>query len=184
MAAHLVPRPWVLATTLAALALGLVPSATAQAPEDLWNKARERVELGERVIFEATGAPRQTGLLQSISAEGLTVMVAGQATTVRREDVAKLWKKGDSKLNGFLFGAGITAITMGLAVAAFCVYDCDADAAFVGFVALYSGLGGLVGFGVDAMIDGKTLLYKRPAGVAIAPIVTPDRVGVQARLAW
>lgn len=184
MAPHQFPRPLVRAAGVAAILLGSVQFVSAQAHADSWSTARQRVEPGERVIFEAAGgSSRVSGLLQSISPEGLTVMVGGEPTHVRREDVTRLWKRGDSKLNGFLIGAGTSALLMGGLFAGFCDHDCG-NAETAGVVALYSGLGGLVGLGIDALIDGKTLVYKRPAGVAIAPIVTPDRVGVQARLAW
>ena len=182
MAAHFFARGWVSTTLATAILLGASQPATAQAPADAWGAAHARVDLGESVIFEAAGTPRQTGLLQSLTPEGLTVMVAGESRYIRREDVQKLWKRGDSKLNGFLIGAGATGVVMGGFLAALCDNDCGGEA--VAVTAIYAGLGGLVGVGVDALIVGKTLVYKRPAGVAVAPIVGPDRAGVQARLVW
>lgn len=184
MAAHLFSRGWLGAALGAALLLGAPDAANAQAPSDPWGAARDRVEPGELVIIDAAGVPRQTGLLQSLSPDGLTVMVAGEPRYIRREDVQKLWKRGDSKLNGFLIGAGGTAAGMGALLAGFCRDgDCDSRSAAVGTV-LYSGLGGLIGVGVDALIVGKTLLYRRPANLAVAPIVGADRAGVQARYSW
>lgn len=169
MAAHLFRRPWVPAVTVAALVLGLVQSVTAQAPEDPWTKARERVEPGERVIFEVAGSPRQTGLLQSISAEGLTVMVAGQTSQVRREDVSRLWKDGDSNLNGFLIGAGSGALVVGASMAAACSEghpsggDCSAGTVFW-ITGLYAGLGSLISRPGD-----RTNRHAKPYGRAGAP---------------
>jgi hypothetical protein len=182
MADHLFSRGWRGTAPVTAILLGTSPPANAQAPADAWAAAHERVELGESVIVEAAGTPRQTGLLQSLSPDGLTVMVAGEARFIRRDDVQKLWKRGDSKWNGFLIGAGATGVVMGGFLAALCDNDCGGEA--VAGTAIYAGLGGLVGVGVDALIVGKTLVYKRPAGVAVAPIVGPDRAGVQARLSW
>jgi hypothetical protein len=183
MADHLFSRGWRGTALVTAILLGTSPPANAQAPADAWGAAHERVELGESVIVEAAGMPRQTGLLQSLSPDGLTVMVAGEARFIRRDDVQKLWKRGDSKWNGFLIGAGATAAVMGALLAGLCSEDCDNGSVVVA-TTVYTGLGGLVGVGVDALIVGKTLVYKRPAGVAVAPIVGPDRAGVQARLSW
>jgi hypothetical protein len=184
MAAHPSFHKCAQASAAVVLLLGVVQAVGAQEAKDPWAAGLARVELGELVIFEVDGSPRQTGLLQSVSPESLTVMVTGQPTQIRREQVNRLWKKGDSKLNGFLIGAGSTAVLLGAVMATVCGNDCEADAFAVGLVALYSGLGGLAGMGVDAMIEGKTLLYRRPTGMAFSPIVAPDRVGVQARLHW
>ena len=184
MATHFFPRPWVLAAGVAAILLGSVQSVSAQSQADSWSTARQRVEPGERVIFEAAvDSSRVSGLLQSISPEGLTIMVGGEPTHVRREDVKRLWKRGDSKLNGFLIGAGTSALFIGGLAAGFCDHDCG-NAETVGLITLYSGLGGLVGLGIDALVEGKTLVYRRPADLVLAPIVMPDGAGVRARLAW
>jgi hypothetical protein len=183
MAAHLFSRGWLGTALATALLLATTQPANAQAPADPWGAARERVEPGEAVIFEAAGVPRQTGLLQRLSPEGLTVMVAGETRHIRREDVQKLWKRGDSKLNGFLIGAGVTAVAMGALLAGLCSHDCDNRSVAVATV-VYSGLGGLIGVGVDSLIVGKTLVYRRPANLAVAPIVGAHRAGVQAGFAW
>lgn len=183
MAARLCSRGWLGTALAAALLLGATQPANAQAPADPWGAARERVEPGEPVIIETAGAPRQTGLLQSLPPDGLTVMVAGQTRFIRREDVQRLWKRGDSKLNGFLIGAGVTGAGMGALLAGFCDHDCGSGRVAVG-TAIYAGLGGLIGVGLDALIVGKTLVYRRPAGLAVAPIVGANRAAVQARLAW
>jgi hypothetical protein len=180
---HLVT--WISGLVAAAFVLGAAPPSSAQAPDDGWGRALQRLELGERVIFETDGAPRRTGLLQQTSPEGLSVMVDGQLVQVRREDVDRLWKHGDPKWTGFVFGAAIAAATISVAMISWCTdsFGCT-TAEVVGAALIYPGIGGLVGLGIDALIVGKTSVYRRPRKVAFAPMLSPHGAGVQAHLTW
>lgn len=178
--------PWLRGLAVVALLFGAAPPSMAQAPEGEWAKALQKLEPGERVIFDTAGAPRRTGLLQQMSPEGLSVMVDGQLVQVRREDVDRLWKHGDPKWTGFAFGAAVMGVTVIPSMIYWCReddHDCPAGEA-VGIVALYTGIGGLVGLGIDALIVGKTSVYRRPRTVAIAPMLSPHGAGVRAHLRW
>jgi hypothetical protein len=177
---------WIRGLAVVALLFGAAPPSVAQAPEGEWGKALQKLEVGERVIFETAGAPRRTGLLQQMSPEGLSVMVDGQIVQVRRDEVDRLWKHGDPKWTGFALGAGVAAAIISVALIDWCtdsVGTCSTDYA-VGAAIVYPGIGGLVGLGIDALIVGKTSVYRRPRNVAFAPMLTPQRAGVQAHVTW
>jgi hypothetical protein len=182
-AQHLVP--WIRGLVVATLAAGAAPPVFAQAPDDGWGKAIQRLELGERVIFETTGAPRRTGLLQQASPEGLSVMVDGQLVQVRRDDVDRLWKHGDPKWTGFVFGAVAAGALISVAMISWCSeYDSCTAGEVVGAALVYPAIGGLIGLEIDALIVGKTSVYRRPRTVALAPMIGPHRAGVQAHVTW
>ena len=136
-----------------ALALLLAAPAAAQetAPPDL-----QRV-----FVLSNTGDEIQGHLLQ-LGTGVATILVNGTRRDFPLESILRIETRGDSIRNGALIGAAI-GVVAGLLSA----QEVGGGAA-VPFAVASAGVWSLMGAGVDAMIPGRTVIYRRPRTAAVA----------------
>src|SRR5262245_12259308 len=111
------------------------------------------------VVIDDLGKKTQGQLLR-FTPDRLTMMVEGSEISIERRNVASVVERGDSVMNGMLFGAlGGTGLgVLGLLTSE---NQGDFEQAAVPFFTIL-GLG--VGTAVDALITGKRVIYDRATG--------------------
>jgi hypothetical protein len=169
--------PW--STFILLLILSIVPGAArAQtAATTSFEELRRILKHGHRIVVTDTTGQRVTGKVREVSTSPPSLVIAiPEPRTVRAEAIAEI-RTVDCVINGALIGAGIGA--------SLAVWDYLIDPSEPGNGAIFAvaiGLGTAVGAGIDALIDGRRVLYRSGAQkgrVTIAPIATRDRRGLQ-----
>jgi hypothetical protein len=125
-----------------------------------------------------------TGVIRRHDNDSLVIMMAGGEDRVFRSDqVTRVERRGDSLKNGALIGAGVGALPA-LSLLGACsdevLSTCESDMALI--VAISAGVYGLLGAGIDAMIVGRTTVYRGPAPpvrASLSPIVKPSADGTR-----
>lgn len=121
------------------------------------------------------------GKLLRLDDEAVVVMVGAEQRRFETARVARVEKRGDSLKNGAIAGAAFGALMGALGAV---ISDCGRDgcAAYrVAIVPLSSLFYAAIGTGIDAVVEGRTLVYKRPA-VHVAASSTGAAVTL--RLSW
>jgi hypothetical protein len=145
-----------LVCTSSTLRAGVVPGR--------WEKVAAE-NLGAKFIVTMLSGERIDGYFRGMSEDHLKLtMLDGQERAVRKTEVAKIIT-GDRRMgsltNGFLIGLGIGA---GIpAIAAASMHD-DADASAAIVIILGGLIGGAIGVGIDAAVQGHITLYQAPKG--------------------
>jgi hypothetical protein len=151
------------------LIIASAQSSVAQTVVDSFAQLGEVVRPGTMIIIEDDTGERTKGKLQELSESGLTI-TSGTFARVRSlpaERVARV-ARVDSRLNGFLigFGAGaVPGVILGSMINQYCYNEspehCPGAILFLG--GLFGGIGGLIGWGIDGLVDGETLVFARRA---------------------
>ena len=167
-------RTFVLVLVLGALLPGAV---CAQTPATSFDELRLRLKRGQTVVVTATSGERIKGKVGDVTGSPPSLaLLTPTRRTLAEGSVAEI-RTTDSLLTGALVGGGIGA---GLALWDYLIDPSEPDngAIFVGAIAI----GTAVGAGIDALIDGRRILYRssRQKGtVTIAPIASAKRQGVR-----
>lgn len=138
-------RPYVL---LVPLLLFLLPVAAGaqQAPG---------AAIGEEVLVTHTGSGQPVrGRLIELSPNTLAMLVDGRRVEVPIEDVLRIDIRGDSVKDGAIIGAGVMIGLTGLS----CAEINDANYCVTALI-FNTGIGALVGAGIDALHKGRTPIY-------------------------
>jgi hypothetical protein len=111
------------------------------------------------IIVRTTNGQEVRGRLVSVDAEGVTLTRPdGGETRLARDEVSRLWRRGDSLKNGAIIG-GVIGLAGAVAGQSECT-DCSGE------VALGIALGVPIWAGIGAWIDrlhvGRTLVYEAP----------------------
>jgi|RhiMethySRZTD1v2_1073278.scaffolds.fasta_scaffold646457_2 hypothetical protein len=127
---------------------------------------------------------RTTGKLLRLDQNAVVLIVDGTERQLEMSHVTEVLKHGDSLKNGAItgaiVGAGFGFLAAGLA-------DCSHDDGHYGscgfgtkftFVTLNTALYTAIGVGIDALIQGRTVLYRAPT-----PQIAVSRDGVAVRMA-
>jgi hypothetical protein len=155
-------KPWVMV-----LLAVVVPGAIhAQAPATA-GKGLKVAELPTVFVVDDVGV-ETTGKLLRLDHEAIVVLVNGAERRFETRRVARVTKRGDSLKNGVLIGTvvGLVSGVLGSAIAE-CANDqggfsgCGAGAK-LGLVLLSTGVYAAIGTGIDAAIQGRTVLYQAP----------------------
>jgi hypothetical protein len=128
------------------------------------------------IVTQSTSGQQLRGYLMQLSPTTLAILVDGRRVEVPLDNVLRIEGGNDSVKNGAAIGAavggGLTALSCGQALGSSAI--CLTAAVF------YTGIGALVGAGVDALHKGRTTIYSKPAaGMAFA--VAPARKGARAQ---
>ena len=165
-------------TFVVVLILSLAPGAArAQTAATSFEELRRMLKNGQTIVVTDTSGQRTTGKVRDVSTSppSLVIAVPGPRT-FHADSVAEI-RTTDRLLNGALIGAGVGT---GLAVWDYLIDPSEPGNGAIFAVAI--GLGTAIGAGIDALIDGRRVVY-RPGGqkrsLAIAPIAARDRRGVQ-----
>lgn len=155
---------------------------------------------GGRVITIVEDSGHETkGRLLSLADNDLTIAVSGGTRSFARPGIAAIFEEGDGLKNGQVIGLAAGAV-VGMASgfgATTCgdlwqVRPCSMnDKVKLGMVgaAVLGAIGTGLGAGIDALIPGQRLLYRKakPAGsttVSIAPSLSPSRLGLMTSVSW
>ena len=159
-------------------------SARAQEIAGSFDQLRVLVKSGDTLTITDTSGERVQGKLTQLSGSGLVLDVSGAPRQFQDSDVNTVEKRGpDSLKNGALTGFAIGGGLGGLALGALAAAD-DGPTLAVAVVGalLYGGIGAGIGVGVDALIEGRRVIYARSnsprARLTIAPLLSERRKGV------
>jgi hypothetical protein len=127
------------------------------------------------------------GTVADASETLLSLRIAGAIHRFAVGDVRSVRvRKEDSLVDGALIGA---AVGGGLTSLMFLDNECRDDSACYAAVAVYAGIGALVGLGIDALIHRDVVVYTAPPPSAervftVAPFVARGRSGVSLTIAF
>lgn len=163
----------------------LIPGAV-HAQEPAW-KGLDRSALSTVFVLDDAGVETRGKLLR-LDHDAIVVLVNGSERRFETRRVASVTKRGDSLRNGVVIGAvvGIVSGVLGSAMAE-CKNDrggfsgCGAGTR-VGLAVLSTGLYAAAGAGIDAAIQGRTVLYQAPT-LRLA-IQARGGASVAVRLTW
>lgn len=154
----------------------------AQAPPD-WTM---KVRIGRPLYVILLNGDRLEGLAGSVTQDGIAVATPVGVRTAKFNDI-RIVQRRDGPWNGVLtgiaIGAGIGALTYLDDPCGPTVYDgCKAEqGAVVMGGALY---GGLIGWGIDTMIKGRTTLFDSTSGRQLSFAATPKGVSGRVTFSW
>ena len=164
-----------LLSTVIAL-LVLPASALAQPPD--WTL---RLQLGKPVFLTTQSGERVEGVTGQITPEAIVVSTPAGIREVRYRELRRAQKR-DALWTGAAIGAA-TGAALGIAVVA--NSDCGSSsqcAAEEGGVVMGGALyGALIGWGLDALVKGKTTVFEAESPVKVT--VAPRRGGMSAAVA-
>ena len=134
----------------------------------------------EVIVTQSASGQELRGFLVELSPTTLAMLVDGTRVEVPLERVLRIEGQNDSVRNGAAIGAVIAG---GLGVLG-CTQALGRAGACVAAGILYTGIGALMGAGVDALHKGRTTVYSKPPSMALA--VAPARKGASAQftLRW
>jgi hypothetical protein len=172
----------------ACLAIGMVLAAAssveAQGVAYTFDELRLLVRPGDTVSVADAAGGETTGRIIELTPMKLALQGRWGTRDVFERDVTTiLQRRGDSLRNGALWGFGAGATLGFLAIMSVTAHhEGRADLAAIG-AAFYGGLGAGIGVGVDALFQGRQVIYVRPAagtgGLTVSPIVTRGRAGAR-----
>lgn len=136
-----------------------------------------RVRSGDTVWMTETNGALSRGVVLGVEPSAVRVAVDGREQRRELGDLREMWRDGDSLRNGIAWGAlsGLGA-GLGVGVGLFAEYGGevrDHAGPVAAIFALCVGGGVGIGAGIDALVRGRTLVYRAPAGrVTLLPSVT------------
>ena len=142
----------------------------AQEPATQFADLSKYVKVGSKVFVTDEKGERTRGQISELTSSTVHVRTGGfrDRTVTFAADRVERVSKIDSKKNGFLIGLIAGAVPGVLASAAWSSWSNNEGGGHTPLAYLYIGvpvslLGGWIGFGIDGLIDGQTLIYRRPA---------------------
>ncbi len=146
---------------LVMLAVLAAPAATRAG-----QKPPGKTAAGEEVIVVQSGSGEELhGRLVDLSPESLSILVDGRRIDVPIENVLRIDSTHDSLKNGAIIGAAV----MGGLGALSCADIGDAAYCATALV-IDTGIGALIGAGIDALHKGRSPIYVRTAGKSAASL--------------
>lgn len=126
------------------------------------------------------------GQLIRVAPDEVVLLGAKGERTFRRSEITLIEKRGDSLKNGALIGASVGALG-GLFAAGFS--DCpmgreSCGGARVGFFTLSLATYIAIGVGIDALIKGRTVLYRAYGRPTLALAVQPGKAALGFNVRW
>jgi hypothetical protein len=114
----------------------------------------------------------------------LVLDVSGQPRQFQEGDVDTVEKRGpDSLKNGALIGLGVGGGLAVLFVGAALSAGEDGGGWYLMTVPAYAGMGAGIGVGIDALIEGRRVIYagshQTKSNVSVSPILGRERKGVR-----
>jgi hypothetical protein len=129
----------------------------------------------EVIVTQSASGDELRGRLVELSATTLAILVNGKRIDLPIESVLRIDVRGDSVKDGAAIGA---ALLGGLSLIG-CA-EMRTTQQCVTAVILDTGFGALIGAGIDALHQGRTTIYRKPAPVAFA--VAPAGKGARLQL--
>jgi len=134
-----------------------------------------RVRTGDTVWMTETSGALSRGVVLGVERSAVRVAIDGREHRRELGDLREMWRDGDSLGNGIKWGA-LSGLGAGLGIGGtlVAVYGNEGDVAgpLAGILGLTVGGGVAIGAGIDALVHGRTLVYRAPAGkVTLLPSV-------------
>ncbi|HEX6323084.1 MAG TPA: hypothetical protein VFZ36_05110 [Vicinamibacterales bacterium] len=126
------------------------------------------------------------GQLIRVAPDEVVLLGAGGERTFTRSEIALIETRGDSLKNGALIGASVGVLTGFLAAGiSDCSYGADSCGGqrigmFATSVALYT----LIGVGIDALVKGRTVLYRAYGKPTVSLAVQPGKAAIGINVRW
>jgi hypothetical protein len=165
----------------------LVPDAAGQSVASNFKELGFKVKAGDTIFVTDGGAPEREARILELTGSLLAVSIDGARRELAERDVSRIRQRlPDSRKNGALIGFLVGAATStGGAIAmaspaGSCSGGCVATNILVG-----GGVGGLVGMGIDALIQGRKDIYVRAQAsrsIEVAPLMLSQAKGVSVSL--
>jgi len=161
----------------------LAPSiAFPQAPARNLDELRLKVRVGDTIYLTDQSGRERSGRIVDLTPTLLTASFDGVPREFQESGILKIRKRqADSLWAGALIGGAI-GVGFGIAVASFSE-DCShstGSSACAGPVLAMTGMSAAIGIGIDALIQGKKVIYEtRRVSLRASPLVAPRAVGVQ-----
>jgi hypothetical protein len=140
-----------------------------------------------KVIVIDTAGREFRGRIAHASEAQLSLRIGQEIRSLPAEAVRSVRvRREDSGINGALIGA---ALSGGLASLMFLDNECRDDPVCYKATAVYTGIGALAGFGIDALIHGSVVVYSAAIPspqlvVTLSPLVVRGRTGVRLLVAF
>jgi len=131
----------------------------------------------EVIVIQSGSGEEFRGRLVELSPTTLGLLVNGKRVDLPLENVLRIDGRHDSLKNGAVIGAAVMA---GLSVFG-CAQGFSNNAQCATGLIVNTGIGALLGVGIDALRKGRTTIYSKPAAVAVAPSGRGARVQVKLR---
>lgn len=125
------------------------------------------------------------GQLIRVAADEVVLLGLNGERTFKRQDITLIEKRGDSLKNGALIGAAV-GVLGGIGLLSI---DCGPSggscagekmAFFTVAIATYTA----IGVGIDALISGRTVLYRAYGKPTVALAVQPGKIAVGFNVRW
>jgi hypothetical protein len=160
------------------ITLGFPAVAAAQPPD--WT---QKLQLGKPVFITTESGERVEGVAGQITPEAVVVSTPSGIRTVPYRELRRVQKR-DALWTGAATGA-VTGAAFGIAVIADadCSYggnQCETE--LTGFVVGSALYGALIGWGLDALVKGKTTVFQSKPRTTMT--VAPRRGGLSAAIAF
>lgn len=156
--------------TLALSGLGAAPvsaqanSGPSAGPVTSFDQLWMKVKSGDTVYVLDTNARETTGTFARVSPASIAVLVDGQIREISFDDVSQVARRGDRLWNGAVIGGAFGALAAVLVntSADGCLFSpCVATAGERTFTVLaVAGVYTAIGAGIDALIHGRTVVYR------------------------
>jgi hypothetical protein len=169
-------------TILAAIGLFFLTAGFAMAQES-FTDLQSTLRPGDTVdLTDASGA-KTRGSVTGVQPSTLRLAVAGIEREWAASEVREVRRRGDSVKNGAIIGAVAGGVVGGIGGWALGSLFVNEGASFAGpfltVLALGAGGGAGIGAGVDALIPGRTLVYRQTnRALTVSPLVSRDARGV------
>ena len=163
-------------------AASVVPSAAlAQTPPE-WSR---NVRIGAPLFVTTASGDRLEGVAGSVTTDGITVATPAGVRTAAFADIVRVQRR-DSVWNGVWVGAASGAAIGLVSMLTDACPDnspgCRAEAAAMPFGgALY---GALIGWGIDALVKGRTTIYDSKAAPTFSLLAGRGAVGANLAFSW
>ena len=138
-------------------------SAQAQVIPGRWEKV-EALTLGLRITLELKNGDRTEGQFGGLSPSELSLFTGSAQAAIPRADIDRITtRESDPLTNGTLIGTGIGAgIGLGHAIAVTGVEGEEFVPVATVLSLIWTGIGALAGWGLDAIIWKEIVLYQAP----------------------
>lgn len=165
------------------LVVGAPSEALAQSPPE-WTAG---IKLGKPLFVTLANGVEVDGAARNVSPDGLVIATAVGERIVAFRDIRQVQRK-DSAWNGVLLGAGAG---LALGILAGPNDPCDngflSDLCVIEKRMLAGGgviAGGFIGWGIDAMIEGRSTLFEGSVAPRVLLAATPKGMSARLIVSW
>lgn len=169
--------------TVLGVLFALPPSpAFPQAAASNLDELRLKVKTGDTIYVTDMSGRERSGRLIDLSPAVLTASIDGVQRELSERDILRIRKRQpDALWAGAAIGAAV-GLALGVTAASFseeCSHD-STSGQCVGPALVLTGLGTGVGIGIDALIQGRKVIYQASRiSLRVSPLIARSRVGVE-----